>query len=98
MHFFPVLLFASFLHLTALVHAATPTPTHLFNGTIFVEPVADLISGPLGGRSLITWNGWRTLVNPSTGNVVANLIPGLGGELGLLGSTNVFYPDVRAGL
>ncbi len=39
-----------------------------------------------------------TLLNPSNGDVVANIIPGLGGELGLLGSNNVFYPDVRAGL
>ncbi|KAF9043868.1 hypothetical protein BDZ89DRAFT_219752 [Hymenopellis radicata] len=97
MFFPPVLLFASFLQLIAPVQAAAPTLTHLFNGTLFLEPVAELVPGPFGGRSLITFNG-GTLLHPINGKVIANLIPGLGGELGALGSNNVFYPDARAAL
>lgn len=39
-----------------------------------------------------------TLLNPNNGKVIANLLPGLGGELGVIGSDNVFYPDARAAL
>ncbi len=56
--FFPsVLLFASFLQLSVLVQAATPTLTHLFNGTIGIETIADPIPGPFGSRALITFTG-----------------------------------------
>ncbi|KAF9017072.1 hypothetical protein BDZ89DRAFT_1075020, partial [Hymenopellis radicata] len=86
------------LVLAALVptQAAVPTLTKLFDGTLFIDPTARTTNGPFGTRTLIGFTGGN-LTDPN-GHVLASVLPGLGGELGLLGSNNVFYPNVRLGL
>ncbi|KAJ7578289.1 hypothetical protein C8J56DRAFT_1112358 [Mycena floridula] len=74
-----------------------PTFTKLYNGALLVDTSAGPVAGPFGTRVLFRIGGGN-LTDPTTGDVVANFIPGLGGETGLIASNNVFYPSAQVGL
>ncbi|KAJ7573310.1 hypothetical protein C8J56DRAFT_903692 [Mycena floridula] len=62
-----------------------PTFTKLYDGTLLIDTSAGPVAGPFGTRVLIRVEGISrgNLTNPITGDVVANLIPGIGGDTGL---------------
>ncbi|KAJ7577578.1 hypothetical protein C8J56DRAFT_1113664 [Mycena floridula] len=74
-----------------------PTFTKLYDGTLLIDTSAGPVAGPFGTRVLIRVEGGN-LTNPITGDVVANLIPGIGGDTGLTALNNIFYPNVQVGL
>ncbi|KAJ7587871.1 hypothetical protein C8J56DRAFT_1082258 [Mycena floridula] len=73
-----------------------PTFTKLYNGAVLLDiPANPIVAGPFGTRTLIKIEGGN-LTDPITGDV-ATIIPGLGGETGVMASNNVFYASVQAG-
>ncbi|KAJ7587479.1 hypothetical protein C8J56DRAFT_1050694 [Mycena floridula] len=69
----------------------------LYNGAVVLDTsTGPKVAGPFGTRVLLKIGGGN-LTDPVTGDVVAILIPGLGGETGLIASNNVFYPSAQVG-
>ncbi|KAF5388909.1 hypothetical protein D9757_005128 [Collybiopsis confluens] len=75
---------------------AVPTFSRLFDAVIDLVPDANgqVTGGPFGQREFIGFLGGNC-TDPHTGDVVANILPGLGGEFGIISSvTNALYTDV----
>ncbi|KAJ7581961.1 hypothetical protein C8J56DRAFT_1029359 [Mycena floridula] len=76
---------ASFLP-AVLSTTLPPTFTKLYNGAVLLDIPANPIRLSRGN-----------LTDLITGDVVATIIPALGGETGVIASNNVFYASVQAG-
>ncbi|KAF9026998.1 hypothetical protein BDZ89DRAFT_822544 [Hymenopellis radicata] len=85
--------FTSMLSLAA-TSLAQPTFTKIFDGALLINDSIGFVPGPFGPRALYAFTGGN-LTDPNSGDVVANIIPGVSGQWGVLGSNEIFYPDVR---
>ncbi|KAF8917193.1 hypothetical protein CPB85DRAFT_1250330 [Mucidula mucida] len=88
-------LFAFTLLSVASAQLKEPTFTKLYDVQLLADVTRGRIIGPFGERSIVAWQGGN-FTEPGTSNLVAQVIPGLGGEFGLLGSNAAFYADGRA--
>ncbi|KIK54020.1 hypothetical protein GYMLUDRAFT_921925 [Collybiopsis luxurians FD-317 M1] len=71
----------------------TPTFTHVYDVFLSLKAEAG-IPGPFGRRILHSFTGGN-VTNATTGALVANVIPGLGGDLGLVSNVNgKLYTDL----
>ncbi|KAF5371558.1 hypothetical protein D9757_010380 [Collybiopsis confluens] len=78
------------------VHIATPIFTDVYDATLLFTPnvIQDFVPGPFGDRSFVGFLGGN-LTDSKTGALVGRILPGVGGEFGLISNVNgKFYTDV----
>ncbi|KAJ4488127.1 hypothetical protein J3R30DRAFT_3400703 [Lentinula aciculospora] len=76
---------------------AIPTFTRLYDATILLVPNANahITESPFGEREYIGFIGGNC-TDPTTGEVIANVVPNVGGEFGIISSeNNALYTDVH---
>ncbi|KAJ4478410.1 hypothetical protein J3R30DRAFT_3481678 [Lentinula aciculospora] len=86
------------VHATIPADVSIPTPTFepVYDATLLLVPnvAQDLVAGPFGERAFIGFLGGN-LTNYATGALEGQIIPGFGGEFGVVSSSNgMFYTDV----
>ncbi|KIK58136.1 hypothetical protein GYMLUDRAFT_246503 [Collybiopsis luxurians FD-317 M1] len=71
-----------------------PTFTQVYDFAFLADPQSDIIPGPFGNRILRGWLGGN-LTNTTTGELVGQIVPGIGGELGVVSDLNSkLYSDI----
>ncbi|KAE9396540.1 hypothetical protein BT96DRAFT_1039956 [Gymnopus androsaceus JB14] len=82
------------------ISIVVPTFQPVYDVTIILVPniTQYFVPGPFGGRAFIGFLGGN-LTNSSTGELEAEILPGVGGEFGILSASNgKFYVDVSFAL